>query len=328
MATLNEEIGKLIARRLLADEAITLPEVGALHTKRIAARRLSATQLQPPHRVVLLSDSPMGHSLIEEILREAHCSEEQAADAYARWRTKATDEGRLVIEGVGTLCLKSFTPTEEFERRLNPQGKSPIRVKRRPMPWWAWSMITLTLIFLLFGALALVVNPLELYERWSGPEKGAQVEPSSETEHSEKATGNTAAAAATQSSTEATEHAVAPAPSAEGATDQVAAQTTKNPSTEVTPKPTSGGSTTIQPTVSGMSYVVMGIYSTEQNAHRAIEQAVKRYAIPQGDFSLFRYGEKWLVSLGECEKRADAQAIARRYRTEHKTEEVWVYSKR
>ena len=169
MATLNEEIGKLIARRLLADEAVTLPEVGSLYTKRIAARRLSATQVIPPHRIVEFSTTPMGHSLVEEILREAHCTEEQAADAYARWRTKATHEGRLEIEGVGTLCLKSLTPTDAFERRLNPQGKAPIRVKRRPMPWWIWTLLNLTAIALIFGTLAYFVNPLEVWEQWNSP---------------------------------------------------------------------------------------------------------------------------------------------------------------
>jgi len=80
-------------------------------------------------------------------------------------------------------------------------------------------------------------------------------------------------------------------------------------------------------TRSGMSYVVMGIYSTESNARRAVAQATKQYAIPESDFRLFRYGKKWLVSLGEVEKRAEAQEIARRYRTEYGAKEVWVYSK-
>lgn len=316
MATLNEEIGKLIARRLLADGAVTLPEVGALYTKRIAARRLSATQLQPPHRVVEFSTTPMGLSLVEEIRREAHCSEEQAADAYARWRTKATQEGRLEIEGVGILCLKTLTPTEEFEQRLNPQGKSPIRVKRRPMPWWIWTLLTLGGISLVFGALAWLVNPLEVWKKWSGT-KSEVVQPAPE---------NLQPSAVSE----------APAEAEMGA-DTSAAITTETSATEPMEEPkeetedsatkTRDREPAIERTRSGMSYVVMGIYSSEANARRAVELAAKRYSIPHTDFQLFLYGEKWLVSLGEYAKRAEAQEAAGRYRSEHGAKDVWVYSK-
>ena len=317
MATLNEEIGKLIARRLLADEAVTLPEVGSLYTKRIAARRLSATQVIPPHRIVEFSTTPMGHSLVEEILREAHCTEEQAADAYARWRTKATHEGRLEIEGVGTLCLKSLTPTEAFERRLNPQGKAPIRVKRRPMPWWIWTLLNLTAIALIFGTLAYFVNPLEVWEQWNSP-KTEMKQPLPEE--------NPAAAPESEISAPTAEptdkESLTTPPSTESAPEKPSVEPTpEEPKIETTLD------TQITPTHSGMSYVVMGIYSTEENAHRAVAQGVKRYAIPEADFHLFRYGEKWLVSLGEHAKRAEAQEAARRYRTEYGASEVWVYSK-
>lgn len=299
MATLNEEIGKLIARRLLADEAITLPELGALYTKRIPARRISATQLMPPHRVVEFSTTPMGHSLVEEIIQEAHCTEEQALDAYTRWRTKSSNEGRVEIEGVGTLCLKSLTPTEAFEQQLNPQGKCPIRVKRRPMPWWAWTLITLSVITLLFGTLAWFVNPVELWRKWQKPKAKSELS-------------------------------ATPTASVEQQTEPIDSIPTTLPAVEATakePKREPIRSNEITRTRVGMSYVVMGIYSTEDNAQRAVELAVKKFAIPEADFRLFRYGEKWLVSLGETEKRAQAQEIARRYRTEYGASEVWVYSK-
>lgn len=308
MATLNEEIGKLIARRLLADEAVTLPEVGALYTKRLPAQRISSTQLIPPHRVIAFSDDPMGHSLVEEIMQEARCTEEQAADAYARWRSKSSDEGRLRIEGVGTLCLKSLSLDEAFEKRLNPQGRGPIRVKRRPMPWWIWTLITLSIIALLFGLLAYLINPLELWQRWSRPKAAIELQRREVVQ--EESTPETRDTMATPQPIETT-------PTTMPATSEPVANE---------PKP-GDRPEEITRTRSGMSYVVMGIYSTESNARRAVAQATKQYAIPESDFRLFRYGEKWLVSLGEVEKRAEAQEIARRYRTEYGAKEVWVYSK-
>ncbi len=315
MATLNEEIGKLIARRLLANEAIALPEIGSLYTKRIGAKRISARWIEPPHRVVEFSDAPMGHSLIDEIRHEAHCSEEQAADAYARWRAKATQEGRLTIDGVGVLCLKSLTPTETFEKRLNPQGHEPIKVKRRPMPWWAWTLATLSVVTVLFGTFAWFVNPLEVWKKWHNeqPKQIASTEePATTTE-----TESSVTEAAKPQPAEAIRH-----DTIESASTQ---QREEKDVAPVTVRAT--GSDQITPTRAAHSYVVMGIYSTEANARRAIEQAVKRYNIPQGDFSLYRYDDKYLVSLGETEMRADAQEVARRYRTEYGAREVWVYSK-
>lgn len=314
MATLNEEIGKLIARRLLSDEAIQLPEVGSLYTKRIAARRISRRMVEPPHRRVEFSNSPMGHSLIDEIAREAHCSAEQAADAYERWRSKATTEGRLTIDTVGTLCLKSLTPTPEFEARLNPQGHTPIRVKRKPMPWWAWTLLTLAIISLLFGTFAYFVNPLELWE---------QLKPTNPVP-TEAVAEQPAASPITESDTTPITE-----PETEPATE-VAAEPAAEPEVKPAPQPEKAAEPAIEgipPTRAAHSYVVLGIYSTEANARRAVELAQKRYGIPAAEMSLYRYDEKYLLSLGETHLRAEAQEVARRYRTEYGVKEVWVYSK-
>lgn len=305
MATLNEEIGKLIARRLLSGEAVLLPEVGSLYIKRIAARRLSRRMVEPPHRRVEFSDSPMGHSLIDEIAREAHCSVEQAADAYERWRTKATTEGRLTIDTVGTLCLRSLSPTPEFEARLNPQGHTPIRIKRRPMPWWIWTLLTLAIISLLFGTFAYFVNPLELWEQLK-PASPAPTEVVAEEP--------------------ATQPAAEPTPESTLQPERTEPTTQEQP-TKSEPAASESALTEIPPTRAAHSYVVLGIYSTEANARRAVELAQKRYGIPATDFSLYRYDEKYLVSLGETHLRAEAQDVVRRYRAEYGVKDAWVYSK-
>lgn len=298
MATLNEEVGKLIASTLLSGEALTLPEVGALQVKRVAARKVGRGMVVPPCRRVEYSSEAVGLSLVEIIADAAHCSEEQARDAYNRWLAKALVEGTLTIEGVGSLRGRLFTPEAPFERRLNPRGHAPVKV-RRAMPWWSWTLISLCLIFALFGALALLINPLELWKRWSSPEKEL-------------------VALVETPAPEVMEPAAEPQP--------VADTVVTTPAPAPQPAPQSAPEEIVR-TRSGMSYVVLGIYSTEQNARRAVEIAVKQYAITSAECRLYYYGDKYLVALGETEKRADAQQIAARYRTDRGIKDVWVYSK-
>lgn len=303
MNTLSEEVGKMIANTLLAGEAVALPEVGSLQVKRVPARKVGRGAVVPPCRRVEYTAESVGLSLVAMIADAAHCNEELARDAYSRWLTKAMADGGLRIEGVGTLQGRLFTPEAPFEKRLNPRGHAPVKVRRK-MPWWSWSLLTLLLIFALFGGLALVVNPLELWKRWSTLTEVA-LQP-----------------------------AETPAPEAEEpmAESQPAADTVAAPVVAPAPQPAPDSAPQPAPeeivrTRSGMSYVVLGIYSTEQNARRAVELAVKQYGITSEECRLYYYGEKYLVALAETEKRVDAQQIAARYRTDRGIKDVWVYSK-
>lgn len=337
MATLTEEIGKLIANRLLADRALFLPGIGSLSIKREVAHRLSPTTIQPPRRVVEFSSKPVGTSLVDEIAHAARCDEARAVDAYERWRDKSLKEGVLLIEGVGSLRHKHFEPAPEFEQLLNPQGSTPVRL-RRPMPWWAWSAMTLTAIFLIFGALTLWVDPLPLWNSWQANRKGhetlqASTEKPAETPTPAEntTTGNSPA------ETQQTEETMTPATAAESST----ATTTHEPETAESPaesanaistpsSATSAASDTdaLTRTRSGWSYVVLGIFSTETNGRRAIEQALRKPGIEAAQCHLYYYGDKFLVSLFESESRESAQAEAQRLRNESQVNDLWVYTKR
>lgn len=291
MATLQEEIGKLIARQLLAGSSVAIPGVGTLKVERQPARKLSSTMIQPPCRRLTFLFEEAGPSLQTLIEREAVCSPEEAADACERWLEQSRLEQQLHIDGVGVLCGKLFSVDAAFQRKLNPQGVEPVRLKRA-MPWWIWSLLTIVIVAFLTGLLVWWINPVD---RWNERQK-SHVEVIEEP--------------AIQPDTVAIQEPVVAEPEA------------PKPLTDELYRPTE-----IIPTRSGKSYVVLGIYSTIENAKRAVAQAEEAYGLVAGESCIFNYGSKFLVSLGESDKRAHAQEVAARYRTERGANDVWVYSK-
>ena len=282
MATIEEEIGRVVRNRLAAEETVFLPGIGSLGIRRTPARRLSATRNVPPCRDVEFSSAERGVSLVDTIARAAACTPEQAAEAYRRWLDKSLDaqNGRLEIVGVGTLIQKSFRPDPAFDRLLNPQGRD-IRIRRRTTPWWLWSLST----------------------RW--PEWF-----SSTPDVVEMRLLTPAVQPDTTLRAEATPQPAVPAVD------------------PTEPAPAAPAEEEIVRTRSGESYVVLGIFSSERNARRAIEQAIAQIeTLTEADCRIFLYGDKFLVSLGEAESREEAQAEAARHRKTGLSE-VWVYSKR
>lgn len=308
MATIEEEIGRIVRHRLAAEETVLLPGVGSLGVRRTPARRLSATRIAPPCREVEFSSAERGVSLVDTIARAASCTPEQAQGAYRRWLDKSLDpqSRRLEIVGVGTLFQKSFRPDPAFDRLLNPQGRE-VRTLRRTTPWWLWSLSTLGIIFLAAAGI-FWLDPVTRWPEWFSSTP-ATVEmplltPARETEMIVETTPQPTAPVADTT-------AAAPAETVP------AAPTEERPAAEE-----------IVRTRSGESYVVLGIFSSERNARRAIEQAVAQTeSLTEADCRIFLYGDKYLVSLGEAESREEAQVEAARHRKAG-LPEVWVYSKR
>lgn len=304
-----DQVNRLAGNLLAAGGELYLPGVGSLCVRFRGARRLSARLVEPPSREVVFTSQQRGVSLVDEIarvLRDAAPAEgpqaggehvaAQAQDIYDRWLMRTRQDDVLTIEGVGVLKFKHFTPDEAFDRRINPQGHTPVRIHRpRRFDGVMWIGIAAIVFVVAFTAYW-----------WLGNRRDAVAGRSA----SEPVTLVAAAPAAT-------EHSAA----AEASADGVGADSVTDPAAAGT-DPTADG----EPArlVSGRRYVVLGVFSTPENAARAAQLAREK----EGSFrcGVYRFGAKFMVSPFESE---DAEACTLFIRAHAETfPGMWTYTAR
>ena len=333
-----DEVNRLVGNLLAAGSGVFLPGVGSLFVERRGARRLSKRYVQPPCRVVSFSSQQQGVSLADELARTLHCDAAGAQDVYDRWLSRTREGDVLTIEGVGVLKLKHFTPDAAFDRRLNPQGREPVRIKpARKFDWALWIGIAAILVALGFGGYEF----LKLYDE--GPEEIAQTTgiPGPEATAG-AATADSPAAIPAAADSGATTGSAASAPGADAAKAAgTTADTASGTNAETRSEPAASGANAgtaassvggqgnapagqkdIAPAkrpetrsagtadapaslVSGRRYVVLGVFSTPENAARAVDAAAEKD--PSVRCGIYRFGTKFMVSPFES---ADMEACA------------------
>lgn len=335
-----EQVNRLVGNLLAANSVVWLPDVGTLRVERQAARRLSRREVQPPVRLVNFSSQRSGESLVDAIARAARCDQATAEDIYARWLSRVRTENGVVMEGVGELKFKNFTPDEAFDRRLNPQGRRPMRVHTpRRLDWSVW--VGLVAAVLAVGGLVyqfgLERNPLDEPEaefvEASVPAVGETLAAGSVAEDAAAATGNAAGTNAAVAPADAAVKGAptgAPAPRpAEAANPSVSAPAASapaasaQPSAQVAaaPEPAAPAGEPLRMT-SKRHYVVLGVYSTLENAERAAAIAAKKE--PAMRCTVYRFGGKFMVSPFESDDVEASRQFMRAGRSAFP--EMWVYS--
>lgn len=348
-----EQVNRLVGNLLAANSVVWLPDVGTLRVERQAARRLSRREVQPPVRLVNFSSQRSGESLVDAIARAARCDQATAEDIYARWLSRVRTENGVVMEGVGELKFKNFTPDEAFDRRLNPQGRKPMRVHMlRRLDWSVW--VGLVAAVLAVGGLVyqfgLERNPLDEPEaefvEVSEPAAGEALAAGSVAEDAAAGEGGVVAgndAAAATGNAAGTNAAGAPADAAakgaptgapaprpaEAANPSVSAPAASapaasaQPSAQVAaaPKPAAPAGEPLRMT-SKRHYVVLGVYSTLENAERAAALAAKKE--PAMRCTVYRFGGKFMVSPFESDDVEASRQFMRAGRSAFP--EMWVYS--
>ena len=305
-----EQVNRLVGNLLAANSVVWLPDVGTLRVERQAARRLSRREVQPPVRLVNFSSQRSGESLVDAIARAARCDQATAEDIYARWLSRVRTENGVVMEGVGELKFKNFTPDEAFDRRLNPQGRRPMRVHTpRRLDWSVW--VGLVAAVLAVGGLVyqfgLERNPLDEGNAAGTIAAGAPADAA--------AKGAPTGAPAPRSAEAANPSASAPATSAPSAAAQPSAQLA------AAPKPAAPAGEPLRMT-SKRHYVVLGVYSTLENAERAAALAAKKE--PAMRCTVYRFGGKFMVSPFESDDVEASRQFMRAGRSAFP--EMWVYS--
>ena len=287
-----EEVNKIIYNMLISGRGVFLPEVGTLYIERQAARKLADGRLLSPRNTVVFADGVQAPSLVDEIVSIAGCGVEQAQDIYERWKAKTLAEGVLTIGGIGVLKGKSFSTDKTFHSAINPQGVKTLVVRKKNSNAWIY-VVSAVAIVVALGFLA--------YLMWGDKFMGKQ-------QSAEKVVVEQVAtpeASAVESAEQGVESAAEP--NAVPNVEQVQPAQVAPQSSEYA------------------YYVVMGIFSTPENAERAVQQAQANIKDVECKVLPFK-GGKHMVTIFGSDSVADCNAFARSYRDVYP--DLWVYNKK
>ncbi len=284
---MTEQVGRLVGNLLAGGGEVFLPGVGTLYTERQPARRIDRRTVQPPYRVVSFTSQQRGASLVDEIARvmreggtvpEAD-SQAAAQEVYDRWLSRSREANLLTVEGVGVLAFKNFTPGEAFERRLNPQGREPVKIRApRRFDWALWLGVAAIAVALVYGGrefLMLSAEPEAVATETVGTVCADRPAPVEKPDALAEAPQPELPAAGKE----------LPQPAGTVSSGSGA------PETEPAAQAESGEPMSL---LSGRHYVVLGVFSTTENAGRALREiAAKESAFR---CRIYRFGEKFMVS--------------------------------
>lgn len=304
-----EEVNKIIYNMLIGGKGVVLPEVGTLFIERQGAKRISKDRLLSPRNAVTFSSQAEGRSIVDEIVAIAGCGEEQARDIYDRWLAKTREGKRITIGGVGVLNDKSFSPEPEFNAAINPGGVKTLVVRRRSNAW----------LYAVSGVCVAVAVCVGVYMMWGdalfggvsvvgGDGTAAVTAVAEDTDSAGTSTADSLLPAAAEP---------VPQPASETQQPQVPQEAQPAPQAQQTAQ---GGAAS----AAGGDYtfwVVSGVFSTEQNAARALEMAEKN--IKDMDGRIIPFKDKFIAALFGSDNRADCNAFARSYKDIYP--DLWIY---
>ena len=288
------EVNKIIYNMLISGKGVFLPGVGTLYIERQGARKIAKNKLLSPRNVVGFTSQEQAPSLVDEIVNIAGCSQEQAQDIYERWLQKTREGEVLTIEGIGVLNRKSFAIESAFASAINPKGVKTLIVRRRSNAW----------LYVLCAICVAVTLGVFAYIMWGDKVLGPITFKVKSVEQ-EVAPSQSSAPIVVDSVgcvvVDASDDMVAEAPattSAESVTD-------------------SGG---------GFNYyVVMGVFSNEHNATRAVGQAQAK--LPNAVCAILPFkGDKYMVTVYGSNSYQACEDFANSGREIYR--DLWIYNKR
>lgn len=340
---MTEQVAKLVGNLLAGGEAVSLPGVGTLHVERQAARRIDRRHVVPPCRVVHFSSQLNGVSLVDEIARVLRVNGVKPQDplpeaqkVYDRWLAQVREGDTLTIVGIGVLRFKNFRINGAFDLRLNPQGHEPVRVQA-PQRFDAVLWIGIAAIVCVTGftawwwfgereqrqELLAAVSELPEPQHDAGLPADTIVSADSRSGAMADATVGVPAEAEQTGGTARTETAGSVAAHRESQTAAAGSETTAaaGETARTAERTVPSGPASL---VSGRNYVVMGVFSTEKNARRAVrEAAAEEVAMTCG---IYRFGAKLMVSPFESDDEEACRLFIRAH--EERFPGMWIYTAR
>lgn len=314
------EVNKIILNTLISQGGILLPEVGTLYVKRTPANIISRNSVATPRLNILFATHLQAYSLVDVIASMANIGTAQAKDIYERWLDKVRSGNRLTIEGVGTLNDKSFIVDEQLLRRLNPQSAKDVTITRSHSRGRVLvAAVVAVLLLCVAGAgyylydrgviSGVVASADENTELPNIPPRvmttpayniTAECDECVDKEETLPDTTIIAEQVTIEESEAEAEAEIAIAIEA----DEVSSDWRENDNTR--------------------HYVVVGSYSTEENAERAIASLEKRFT--EQKFSFFKLGTMYAVAAYGSAERDDCEAFKRENKDNFK--QSWIYTPR
>ncbi|MDE6778983.1 MAG: hypothetical protein K2J51_05915 [Alistipes sp.] len=335
------EVNKIAADALAREHALHLPGVGSLVVERRPAERLSSRRMRRAYLAVTFTSQQRGVSLVARIAAVAAVDIARAQDIYDRWLAKCGGGPTLVIEGVGRLDRKSFLVEEVFDRVLNPAGRGEVAVGR-----YSRHIFGAVVAGVCIAVLAVTLG-IGLYYTGFGDMMADMSGIFSRTERVRSAAGEAIVA----------DNGPAAAGLPDGAADEMPAADTKEaadadkrvdtvpggeperPAAEQLPqssqteqpvrdvRPAAVAESQAEDAVgrlsSGCSYVVLGVFSTPENAVRAVAEARAKHGVEGG--GAFVYGPKYLAALYFD---MDRERCAEYARSATQFSDLWIYTAR
>lgn len=301
-----EEVNKIIYNMLISGRGVFLPEVGTLFIERQGARKISDDKLVSPRNVVNFTSQEQAPSLVSEIVRVAGCSEEQAADIYQRWLMRTRQDATITIGGVGVLNHKSFSIESAFAAAINPRGVKTLVVRRKSNTWLY--VLSAVCVAIALGIFSFILWGDKLSNKTQTIAVADKVESAEQTQLSESVVES---ADTTNISNEATV--------------QTAAQEGGGVEVQSVTKTDDNIASNVAHHDYFAYYVVMGVFSTEQNAERAVEQARAKLSNPVCAILPFK-GDKFMVTVFGSDSQAECSEYAKANRDV--INDLWVYNKR
>ncbi len=308
------EVNKIIFNTLVEQGAIYIPNLGTLSIHSTPSHKRGNRVVPPTYSVVYTTECK-ATSLSNVIMTIANIDETSADDIVARWHKKLSKDGRVVIEGVGTIANGAFTPNSELIAKLNIHNE-PIYLNGKvhsSRKWWLIPLIVLSLV-------ALGLNLYLLFSR----DKIEPIAPVANTSTESLVTENTTAENQQISNDTIT---------SDSSTQKTNTQEEEMANIEViNAEPTPGFTEQeVERTEVKIAdwrehdkrhYVIFGSYSTMTNANTAIKKIERNN--PAAQCKVIRIGTMFGIAVFGSDNHDECNAFKRNNRTVYK--DAWIHT--
>ena len=330
------EVNKLILNTLVEQGAVYIPNIGTLSIYRTASRKRGSKISAPSYSVTFTTECK-ATSLSSVIMSVANVDEPSADDIVERWHKKLNADGRVVIEGVGTIANGYFSPDSEFIAKLNRYNE-PIRLNGNTgnnkrlwlIPLMVAAIVALGInLYLIFtnrepkapSTLVADTSTNTLAPENITTENKEVIEDSKTTEVSTDEITSEPVIEQEEEATQATALAEEPV-------EPVESEEIKEPVEEQKIEEAKVEQPVVEITdwrqLGARHYVIFGSYSNTTNANTAIRKILRRN--PAAQCQIIRIGSLHGVAVYGSYNRKDCEVFKRQHRSLYK--DAWIHSPR